>query len=106
MLPCVGRGHYRLFATDDCRWRGDDATSMHPRVPEWLINIDHFQRLSSKQAMSRRFISLNKALPADISSNCSPCLRPDWVIRVGLTSRPLLPVYPNQRTSPGRHGMS
>ncbi len=31
MLPCVGREHYRLSVTDDCRWRGDDATSMYPR---------------------------------------------------------------------------
>jgi len=44
MLACVGREHYRLSVTDDCRWRGGDRASMLFRIPEWLINIAHFQK--------------------------------------------------------------
>jgi hypothetical protein len=44
MLPCVGREHYRLSVTDGCRWRGGDGTSMLFRIPEWLVNIAHFQK--------------------------------------------------------------
>jgi hypothetical protein len=46
MLPCVGREHDRLSVTDDCRWRGDDGTSMLLRVPESLVNIAHFQKIN------------------------------------------------------------
>jgi hypothetical protein len=44
MLPCVGREHYRFSVTDDCRWRGGDGTSLLFRIPEWPVNIAHFQK--------------------------------------------------------------
>jgi hypothetical protein len=44
MLPCVGREHYQLSVTDVCRGRVGDETIMLFRVPEWLVNIAHFQK--------------------------------------------------------------
>ena len=56
--------------------------------------------LPTRPMNSRRLICL---LQREISKNTSG---PRWVIRVGLTLSPLLPVYPNERTSRDRPGWS